>query len=106
MLAGALVTLAPASSLAGGPGLRTVQPVHRMHSGRVHVSHGVEVWRGSRLGSARPDALAKRPAGHHLRRGVWDPAPHPRFHEHPLVIFVDDGPEIVIEDPGVVIIID
>jgi hypothetical protein len=38
--------------------------------------------------------------------GVRDPKPAHGFAHQPLVIFVDDGPEVVIENPGVVIIIE
>jgi len=103
---GALVALAAEPSLAGGRGLRAAHAVHRAPSGRVHVSHGVEVVEGCGFDSARPGRLAPRPVAHRPLRGVPDPAPHSPLHERPIVIIVDDGPEIVIDEPGVVIIVE
>ena len=103
VLAGALVALGPAPSFAGARGLRAS---HGSSANRVHVSHGVEVLRGCGFDTARPGRLGPRPVAHRPLRGVPDPGPRHGFHDRPLVIFVDDGPEVVIDQPGVVIIIE
>jgi hypothetical protein len=98
-----LVALAPAPSLAGGRGLRAS---HGPPAGRGHFSHGVEVLKGCGFDGAGPGRLGPRPVEHRPLRGVGD---HPRghgFHDPPLVIWMDDGPEVVIDQPGVVIIIE
>jgi hypothetical protein len=102
-LAGALVALAPAPSLAGARGLRASHP-HGIAPG--HVSHGVEVLRGCGFDAGRPGHLGPRPVAHRPLRGVPDAEPRHGFHDPPLVIFVDDGPELVIDQPGVVILIE
>src|SRR3990172_7460422 len=95
--AGAPPALAPAPSLAGARGLRASHAQHAVTSSRVQVSHGVEVLKGCGFDAARPGRLAPRPRA----------APPPgRGPGPPPVIFVDDGPEIVIDQPGVVIIIE
>jgi hypothetical protein len=104
-LAGALVVLAPAPSFAGARGLRASHASHGVGAGR-HFSHGVEVLRGCGFDAARPGRLGPRPVAHRPLRGVPDPGPRHGFHDPPLVIFVDDGPEVVIDQPGVVIIIE
>ena len=106
IFAGALLALAPAPSLAGARGLRASHAQHAVTSSRVQVSHGVEVLKGCGFDAARPGRLAPRPVAHRPLRGVPDPPPGHGFHDRPLVIFVDDGPEIVIDQPGVVIIIE
>ena len=105
-LAGALVALAPAPSLAGARGLRASHAPHGLGAGRGHFSHGVEVLKGCGFDATGPGRLGPRPVAHRPLRGVPD---HPRghgFHDPPLVIWVDDGPEVVIDQPGVVIIIE
>ena len=106
LLLGALVALAPAPAPAGGRGLRAAHGSHHPGSGAVHVSHGVGVVNGCGFGSARPGRLAPRPVAQRPLRGVRDPFPKHGFHEGPVVIVVDDGPDVVIEQPGVVIVIE
>jgi hypothetical protein len=127
-LFGVLVALAPAPVLAGARGLRASHAPHgvasgrvhfsqgvasgRVHfsqgvaSGRVHFSHGVEVVKGCGFDAPRPGRLGPRPVAHRPLRGVPDPPPGHGFQHGPVVIFVDDGPEVVIDQPGVVIIIE
>jgi hypothetical protein len=116
-LFGVLVALAPAPVLAGARGLRASHAPHgvasgRVHfshgvaSGRVHFSHGVEVMKGCGFDAPRPGRLGPRPVAHRPLRGVPDPPPGHGFQHGPVVIFVDDGPEVVIDQPGVVIIIE
>jgi hypothetical protein len=99
----ALVALAPTPSLAGGRGLRAS---HAAHGGRGHFSHGVEVLKGCGFDGAGPGRLGPRPVAHRPLRGVPDVPRGDGFHERPLVIWVDDGPEVVIDQPGVVIVIE
>ena len=103
---GVLVALAPASVLAGARGLRASHAPHGVASGRVHFSHGVEVMKGCGFDAPRPGRLGPRPVAHRPLRGVPDPPPGHGFQHGPVVIFVDDGPEVVIDQPGVVIIIE
>jgi hypothetical protein len=103
-LFGVLVALAPGPVLAGG--LRASHAPHGVASGRVHFSHGVEVFRGCGFDTPRPSRLGPRPVAHRPLRGVPDPPPGHGFQHGPVVIFVDDGPEVVIDQPGVVIIIE
>jgi hypothetical protein len=116
-LFGVFVALAPAPVLAGARGLRASHAPHgvasgRVHfsqgvaSGRVHFSHGVEVVKGCGFDAPRPGRLGPRPVAHRPLRGVPDPPPGHGFQHGPVVIFVDDGPEVVIDQPGVVIIIE
>jgi hypothetical protein len=105
-LFGVLVALAPAPVLAGARGLRASHAPHGVASGRVHFSHGVEVMKGCGFDAPRPGRLGPRPVAHRPLRGVPDPPPGHGFQHGPVVIFVDDGPEVVIDQPGVVIIIE
>ncbi len=116
-LFGVLVALAPAPALAGARGLRAshaahgvassgVHFSHGVASGRVHFSHGVEVVRGCGFDAPRPGRLGPRPVAHRPLRGVPDPPRGHGFQHGPVVIFVDDGPELVIDQPGVIIIIE
>lgn len=108
ILCGALLALAAAPALGGSRGLRAAQRGHVGMASHAHVSHGVEVGGGCALDgvASRPGHLAPRPVADRPLRRAPQHRPHHDFHGQPVWIFVDDGPEIVIDHPGVVILIE